>query len=128
MIQVVFKNFQKSESVFHAVHERVEALVTKFSHLQNSKIKVTLEMENSAFQAGPDLFKVKLHVSGGRYDKIIVEKADSNLYAALAELVDHMHEVFNRFGDRERVKNRKKARQITDSQEKQLLEQERKIV
>lgn len=113
MIQVKFKNLEKSEMAREAVQERVEVLTKKFPDLSGSKIQVTLEMENSPSQAGPDLFKVKLHVSRARYDGITVEKSDSNLYVALAEVVDHMLEVLNRFGDRARVKERKRARELT---------------
>jgi ribosome-associated translation inhibitor RaiA len=113
MILVKFKNLEKSELAREAVVERVETLIQKFADLAGSKIQVTLEMENSRFQAGPDLFKVKLHVSRGRYDGITVEKSDSNLYIALAEVVDHMLEVLNRFGDKTRVKQLKRARRLT---------------
>lgn len=113
MIQIKFKNLDKSEMAREAVQERMEALIDKFEDLNESKIQVTLEMENSPLQAGPDLFKVKLHVSRGRYDGITMEKSDSNLYVAVAEVVDHMLEVLNRFGDRARVKERKKARELT---------------
>lgn len=112
MIQIKFKNLEKSELAREAAQERIESLVEKFSDLNESKIQVTLEMENSPKQAGPDLFKVKLHVQRGRYDGITVEKADSNLYVALAEVVDHMLEVLNRYGDKSRVTQRRKAREI----------------
>jgi len=112
MIQVKFKNVEKSELAREAVEERLEPLVDKFPDLKASKIKVTLEMENSPTKAGPDLFRVKLHAVGARYDGIVLEKANSNLYIALADLADHMLESLNRFGDRIRVKERKQARHI----------------
>ena len=112
MIQIKFKNLEKSELAREAVTERIETLVDKFPDLKESKIQVTLEMENSPAQAGPDLFKVKVHLSRGRYNSITVEKENSNLYIALAEVVDHMLESLNRFGDKVRVKERRKARQI----------------
>lgn len=112
MIEVKFKNLEKSEMTRAAVKERLEALIEKFPDLQDSRLRVTLEMENSPFQAGPDLFKVKVYIAGARYDGIIVEKADSNLYVALADVLDHMLEILNRYGDRARVKARKRARAI----------------
>lgn len=127
MIQVKFKNLEKSEMAREAVQERIEVLIEKFPDLSGSKIQVTLEMENSPSQAGPDLFKVKLHVSRARYDGITVEKSDSNLYVALAEVVDHMLEVLNRFGDRARVKERKRARDLTRELENGLEFDEQKI-
>ncbi len=112
MIQVKFKNLEKSEMAREAVQERIETLIEKFPDLSKCKIQITLEMENSPLQAGPDLFKVKLHVARGRYDGITVEKSDASLYVALAEVVDHMLEKLNRFGDRQRVQERTKARKI----------------
>lgn len=121
MIQVKFKNLEKSEMAREATQERIESLIEKFPDLEGSKIRVTLEMENSPLQPGPDLFKVKFHVTSGRYDGITVEKSDSNLYVALADVVDHMIEVLNRFGDRARVKDRKRARELTREIENGLL-------
>ena len=127
MIQVKFKNLDKSEMAREAVQDRIEALVEKFDDLNESKIQVTLEMENSPVQVGPDLFKVKLHVVRGRYNGITVEKSDSNLYVALAEVVGHMLEVLNRFGDRARVKERKRARNLTKEIENGLNFEEKRI-
>lgn len=115
MLNIKFKNLDKSEIVDSAARQRLEALVEKFPDLSASKIQVTLEMENSPFQAGPDFFKVKLHIARGRYDGIIVEKSDASIYVALAEVVDHMLEKLNRFGDRQRVQERRKARRIARS-------------
>ncbi len=112
MIQVKFKNLDKSEMAREAVQEKIEVLVEKFPDLEKSKILITLEMENSPLKAGPDLFKVKLHIARGRYDGITVEKTKPSLYIALAEVADHMLEVFNRFGDRARVKERTRARKL----------------
>jgi ribosome-associated translation inhibitor RaiA len=95
-----------------ATRQRLEALVDKFPDLSASKIRITLEMEISPFQSGPDFFKIKLHIARGRYDGIIVEKSDASIYVALADLVDHMLEKLNRFGDRQRVQQRSKARRI----------------
>ncbi len=118
MILIKFKNIRRSEIIQQVVNDRIEGLVEKFEDLQSSRLKVTLEMKNSPTQAGPDLFSVKLHVIRGRYDGITIEKSEPNLYVALAEVIDHMLEVLNRFGDKVRVKERAKARRI-----KQYLEQ-----
>lgn len=116
MILIKFKNLAKSDIVRTATEDRVAGLTEKFPDLSASQIQVTLEMENSPLQAGPDLFKVKFYVSRGRYKGITVQKSDSNIYVALAEVVDHMLEALNRFGDRARVKERKKARETASDQ------------
>lgn len=115
MIQILFKNLKKSELIQEIVRDRIKAVVEKFVDLRKSKIQVTLDMQNSPTQPGPDLFNVKLFVRGGRYNGISVEKPDRNLYAALADVVDHMLEVLNRHGDKVRVKQRKKARDLVRS-------------
>lgn len=120
MINIKFKNLDKSELAREAVSDRIDGLIVKFPDLKECKIRVTLEMENSPFQAGPDLFKVKLHIARGRYDGVTIEKSDSNLYVAMAEVVDHMLELLNRFGDRSRVKERSRARKIAREAEQRL--------
>jgi len=110
MIQIIFKNLEKSEMAREAVTERIEGMINKFPFLNESQISVTLEMENSPFKAGPDLFKVKVQVKGGRYRGIRIMKSSHNLYVALAEVVDLMLENLNNFGDKKRVIERKKAR------------------
>jgi len=112
MINIVFKNLDKSELAREAVNDRLAAIVEKFPDLQASRIKVTLEMQNSPLQAGPDLFLVRAQLNSGRYRGLRVEKSAKSLYAALADVVDHMLELLNRFGDRARVKARTGARQF----------------
>lgn len=125
MIRIKFKNLEKSQMAREAVEERIHSLVEKFPDLARCRIQITLEMENSPAQAGPDLFSVKVHVARGRYDGVTVDKADSNLYVALAQVVDHMLEKLNRFGDRRRVQERTKARKIAREIERnsELVEQ-----
>lgn len=120
MIYIKFKNLEKSEIAKEAVTERIESLVSKFNDLDEGKIQVTLEMQNSPTQPGPDVFKVKIHVASGRYKGVTVEKNSSNLYVALAEVVDHMLEILNRYGDKVRVKERRNARLIARKIEREL--------
>jgi ribosome-associated translation inhibitor RaiA len=120
---IKFKNLKKSDLTRLAVKEKVEPLIRKFPDLEEGGIQVTLEMENSPFKPGPELFKVKLFVSRGRYRGIVVKKSDANLFLALADLLNHMLEKLNRFGDRRRVKERKKARAIARAVEPIELDQ-----
>jgi len=112
VVQVKFKKLKKSEIIQQAAIDRVDTIIEKFPALSDSKITLTIEMENSPIQAGPDLFSIKLHVYGGKYDAITIEKSDANLYAALADVCDHMLETLNRSSDKSRVKERAHARKI----------------
>jgi ribosome-associated translation inhibitor RaiA len=127
MIQVKFKNLEKSELAREAAQDRIETLIEKFPDLGQSRIQVILEMQNSPAKPGPDVFKVKVHVTRARYNGITVEKASPNLYVALADVVDHMLETLNRFGDRARVKERRNARQIAHELEHNSQTQEEKF-
>lgn len=114
MIRVVFKNLEKSELAKQAVAHRLKPLIEKFPDLRAGNIHVTLEMQNSPLQAGPDLFTVRSQINRGRYDGIRLEKSAPSLYAALNELVEHMLEKLNRFGDRMRVRERTQARKTVN--------------
>lgn len=127
MIQIKFKNLERSELAREAAQERMENLIEKFPDLSESLVQVTLEMENSPTQAGPDLFKVKVFVSKSKYDGVLVEKSNSNLYVALADVVDHMLEILNRYGDKERVKQRRTARQIAQEIGKKMNSDQQKF-
>lgn len=113
MIKVIFKNLERSELAREAAHERLESLIEKFPDLEGSQIHMTLEMQNSPHQAGPDLFTARVQVINGRYRGVRLERSASSLYVALADLSDRMLERLNRMGDRARVQERNRARQET---------------
>lgn len=113
MMRVVFKDLESSEIARNIVTERIQSVIERFPDLARSRLTVTLSMQNSPAQAGPDLFSVKLVSQGGRYKDVVMEKSASNLYVALADLVEHLLERLNRRGDRARVKERAIARKAT---------------
>ncbi len=115
MIRTVFKNLEKSELAKEAAEERMATVFDRFPDLNRSRVTVTLSMENSPLQAGPDVFSVKIQCHGGRYQGVILQKSASSLYIALADLVDHLLERLNRYGDKSRVKKIHKARQDRES-------------
>jgi hypothetical protein len=112
MIRVIFKNLEKSELARDLVLERVASVVERFPVLESHKISVTLSMENSPVQAGPDEFTVKLFIQGSTYRSVTLEKSATSLYVALADVVEHSLELLNRHSDRERVVQRVKARKF----------------
>jgi ribosomal subunit interface protein len=112
MIQIKFKNLEASELAREIVEERLAGAFERFPDLVDAKVVVTLSMQNSSEQAGPDEFTVKFHCREGRYRDLTLEKSASNLYAALADVADHLLERLNRSGDRARVKGREVARAL----------------
>lgn len=114
MVTITFKNLETSQLAKDAVHEKMEHVLDQFPELSRSKCFVTLEMENSPRQSGPDVFKTKLRVQGGKFDGLILEKQALSLYIALADLSEHLLERLNRMGDKVRVKARHQARKFIE--------------
>lgn len=112
MIHVRFKNLEKSELATTIAKERITDAVTKFPKGSPKSVVVTLGMENSPKQAGPDSFKVRTEIIGGRYHGLILEKEGPDLYKALADVSDGLLERLNRFSDRVRTKARKQRREF----------------
>jgi ribosome-associated translation inhibitor RaiA len=110
MIRIIFKNLDKSELAKDIVNERLQSTIDRFPDLRSHRLSVTLCMDNSPLKPGPDLFKVKLLITGKKYKNIVLEKSALSLYAALADVIEHTLERLNRFGDKERIKERTLAR------------------
>jgi ribosome-associated translation inhibitor RaiA len=109
-MKIIFKNLEKSELAREVVAERLAMVFLRFPELPPEKTSITLSMENSPVKAGPDLFTVKFLCMGGKYKGVIMNKSAPTLYQALADLVDHLLERLNRFGDKKRIKNLKTKR------------------
>lgn len=110
MIQVKFKNLKRSDLTQAVVLERMEAVIQKFPDLRDCKLQLTLEMANSPNHRGLDHFSVEVYIAKGRYEGIKIRKSNPNIYAALADVIDHLQEALNRFGDKVRVRQRRHAR------------------
>lgn len=111
MIKIVFKNLESSELAKNIVKERFEPVIEKFPSLKSHKITLTLEMENSPNQAGPDLFTVSTMVSGKTFKNLKMKKSSENFYLAAAELVDGFNELMSRESDR-LIKKKRQTSQL----------------
>lgn len=112
MIRIIFKDLKDSELAREAVLDRLQLTLDRFPDLEGHRITFTLSMDNSQFKPGPDLFQVKLVIAGKKYGGVVLEKSAMSLYAALADVFDHTLERLNRFGDKQRIKNRNHARKL----------------
>lgn len=116
-MRIVFRNLEKSEIAKEAVQERLGDMVEKFPKLENHKITVTLFMDNSPQQPGPDSFGVKVLIQGNTFNTISLCKTSPSLYLALADVREHLLEVLNRYGDKARVVERNKERSFSTTTE-----------
>ncbi|MEN9722843.1 MAG: hypothetical protein RJB38_829 [Pseudomonadota bacterium] len=110
MIHVKFKNLESSDLIRDIASERISSVIRKFPQLANQRVIVTLEMENSPTQPGPDLFSVKVHFRERGHKSLTIKKASTDLHTALADVTDHLLENINRLEERDRTKNRNAAR------------------
>ncbi len=100
MLKIVFKNMETSQLAKDIVHEKISPILNKFPSLEGHRIILTLEMENSPRQAGPDLFTVSSMVRGKTYKMLKIKKSSSNFYHATAELADGLNELLSQESSR----------------------------
>ncbi len=106
MIQVVFKNLARSDIVKNVVEDRVRHLEEKFPELHSEKLLVTLSMENSPYQRGPDHYTVRLITRAKKFKDTVLERSAPNLYIALADVIDRALEVLHRKAEKRRERRR----------------------
>lgn len=111
-MRIIFKGMERSELIRQIVTERLASVFLRFPELESSQPLVVLGMQNSPRQAGPDVFTVKFCCQSGRYKNVVLEKSAINFYAALADLLEHLQERLNRFGERSRARQRTMARRF----------------
>ncbi len=100
MLKIVFKNMESSQLAKDIVQEKISPILKKFPSLEGHSVSLTLEMENSPRQAGPDLFTVSLMVRGKTYKMLKMKKSSSNFYHATAELADGFNELLSQESNR----------------------------
>lgn len=111
-MKIVFKNLESSELARQIVQDRIGPIISKFRSLIGHNVTVTLEMENSPLQPGPDLFTVSILINGSTHKFLKMEKADGNLYHAVAMVADGIFELLSKANDR--IKTQKKSQINTE--------------
>jgi ribosome-associated translation inhibitor RaiA len=91
---------ESSQLAKETVQEKINPIIEKFPSLEGHKITLTLEMENSPKQAGPDLFTVSSMVNGKTYKGLKIKRSSGNFYVATAELADGLNELLSHESDR----------------------------
>jgi ribosome-associated translation inhibitor RaiA len=115
MIKVIFKNLKKSILAEKVVLEKMNLLIEKFPELEQNSIQLTLSMDNSSIQPGPDEFGIKIQIKGKKFEGLILEKKAKSLYMAMALVYEALLELLNRRIDKIRVKSRSQLRKIKHS-------------
>lgn len=98
-MRIVFKNMKSSDFAKTIIKERFSSIVEKYPSLKGHKITLTMEMDNSPTQAGPDHFNASVIVSGEVY-KIRIKRSSRNLYLAIANLAEQFNQLISRETDR----------------------------
>ncbi len=93
MFRIVFKNMESSQLAKDFLQQKITLIIDKFPLLQGHRITITVEMENSPQQAGPDLFTLSSFVSGKNFRGLKIKKSSENFYHAAAELFDGLNEL-----------------------------------
>ncbi len=90
MVKIIFKNMESSQLARGELEDRVLYLIKKYPQLKSHQITLTVEMENSPLQAGPDLFSVSSIISGPSIKRLKMKKSSHNFYLAVAGLIDSL--------------------------------------
>ena len=114
-VRIHFKDLDVSELAKEVILDRLNDAAARFPELRHHRLTATLSMENSPRHPGPDLFGVKLMVSGRKFGSVILEKKAENLYLAVALLHEALFERLNRCSDKKRVKCRARERKVLSS-------------
>lgn len=120
MIRITFCNLERSELAKEVISDRLTDAKERFPRLLHHRFDVKLSMENSPDQSGPDLFGVKLSISGPIFGGLVLEKRAANLYLAASLLQEALLEALNRASDKPRVKDRRNRRLLKKRQRTQL--------
>lgn len=112
MVQVIFKRMSRSKFAEELIIERLQKVREKFPNLKWSRQVITVSMENSPFQAGPDLFTIQFHCRTGQFRGALLKKSSESLYAAVADLFESLIERLSRLGSKERAKMRGRTRRM----------------
>jgi ribosome-associated translation inhibitor RaiA len=105
-MRVLFRNMADSDLIRSVVLERFQQTAERFPDLTGHRLTLSLTMENSPRQAGPDAFTVELSIAGTKYRNLRLRRTADNLYVAIAEVHDRALERLNRAGDKLRVRSR----------------------
>lgn len=112
MVDVKFRNMPETQLVRNVAIRRIEEAVARFPKSRPRVILVTLITENSAQKPGPDVYRARTEIVGGRYHGLILDKSAPDLYVALAGVVEGLLERLNRFSDKVRILDRKLGRRL----------------
>jgi len=107
MLKIVFKNLESSQLAKNAVEERIRPIIDKFPSLEGHSVTLTIEMENSPKQAGPDFFSVSSLVMGRIYKELKIKRTSLSSYIANAAQTDALNKLLSRESDRLKKNHRK---------------------
>ena len=109
MLKIIFKNMESSQLAKNILQERIYPVLDKFPSLEDHRVTVTVEMENSPKQAGPDSFTVSSIIMGKTFKGLKFRRSSGNLYHATAEFADGLNELLSCETDR-LIKTNKKQK------------------
>ena len=100
MLKIVFKNLESSSLIRWNVQRKMNNVLAKFPSLFEHRTTLTIEMQNSPKQAGPDLFTVSSMINGKLFKNLKIKRSAGNLYVAVAKLVDGLNQLLGEENDR----------------------------
>lgn len=111
MVQVLFRNLDRSEAFVKVCESRMSRLQEKFPDLLNARVIVTTTLTSSPSHTSSDSFSVSLRIVGGPFSGLILHKEADSIYRAWSDCADHLLERLHRAAEKRRSKDRQSIRQ-----------------
>jgi ribosome-associated translation inhibitor RaiA len=112
-MKIVFKNGLESEFIKNAMNQHMEVLEEKHPELQQTDAIVTVKMDNSPLQAGPDSYTVNIRLIGGRnFRNISLHKTAQNFYSAMNAAFHVLAQKLSKKSEKKRGLIRQRRRQF----------------
>lgn len=95
-MKLIFKNFDHSEFLERKVEERILTVVQKYRDPKPIDLVVTIEMENSPFKKGPDVYSTSITLTGSGNLDCRLRKSAINAAASIAASAESLQVILSK--------------------------------
>ena len=95
-MKLVYKNFESSEFLQRKVEERILTVIKKYRDPKLVEVTVTIEMENSPFKRGPDLYSTSVTLKRAGVLDCHLTKSAINALASISAVSESLQVVLSK--------------------------------
>lgn len=95
-MKLIYKNFDPSEFLLKKVEERILTVIKKYRDPKLINVVVTIEMENSPFKKGPDVYSTSVTLTGAGILDCYLTKSAINASASIAAASESLQVILSK--------------------------------